>query len=29
VILQLADDFVDEFTRTESRPGFARRYPSS
>ncbi|MFK4084474.1 ADP-ribosylglycohydrolase family protein [Kribbella sp. NPDC020789] len=29
VILQLADDFVDEFTRTESRPGFARRHPSS
>ncbi|TDD61191.1 ADP-ribosylglycohydrolase family protein [Kribbella antibiotica] len=29
VILQLADDFVDEFSRTESRPGFAKRYPSS
>lgn len=29
VILQLADDFVEEFSRTEPHPGFAKRYPSS
>ncbi|MFB6721365.1 ADP-ribosylglycohydrolase family protein [Kribbella sp. NPDC056345] len=29
VILQLADDFVEEFSRTEPHPGFAARYPSS
>ncbi|GAB3954416.1 hypothetical protein GCM10029976_096650 [Kribbella albertanoniae] len=29
VVLQLADDFVEEFTRTQPHPGFAARYPSS